>query len=349
MLFRSDNIVVFDRSAPLPGGGHLEQSDGTSWMGMYCLNMLAIALELARENPAYEGVASKFFEHFVYIAHAIHDLGDEGISLWDEGDGFFYDVLHAAGEHKTIKIRSLVGLIPLLAVEVLNDDVIDALPGFKRRMQWFIDNRPELREHIDERSTPGGSGRRLLSIVTTEQLPRVLRYLLDEDEFLSPHGIRSVSRHHREHPYVLEACGVPHRVDYEPAESSSGLFGGNSNWRGPVWFPVNYLLIEALQKFDYFYGESFTVECPVRSGSKLTLWQVAAELSRRLTRIFLRDGQGQRPVYGGTGTFQHDPHWRDHVPFYEYFHGDNGAGIGASHQTGWTGLVAKLLQQSGER
>jgi hypothetical protein len=342
-----DNIGVFDRSAPLPGGGHLEQSDGTSWMGMYCLNMLAIALELARENPAYEEIASKFFEHFVYIAHAIHDLGDEGISLWDEQDGFYYDVLHAAGEHHTIKIRSLVGLIPLLAVEVLNDDVIDSLPGFKRRMQWFIENRPELREHIGERSTPGGGGRRLLSIVTTAQLPRVLGYLLDEEEFLSPHGIRAVSRFHREHPYVLQACGMEHRVDYEPAESSSGLFGGNSNWRGPVWFPVNYLLIEALQKFDYFYGQSFTVECPTRSGRKLDLWQVASELSRRLTRIFLRDAEGGRPVYGGTEKFQRDPHWKDLLLFYEYFHGDNGAGIGASHQTGWTGLVAKLLQQSG--
>jgi hypothetical protein len=342
-----DNIGVFDRSAPLPGGGHLEQSDGTSWMGMYCLNMLAIALELARENPAYEEIASKFFEHFVYIAHAIHDLGDEGISLWDEQDGFYYDVLHAHGEHHTIKVRSLVGLIPLLAVEVLNDDVIDSLPGFKRRMQWFIENRPELREHIGERSTPGGGGRRLLSIVTTAQLPRVLGYLLDEEEFLSPHGIRAVSRFHREHPYVLQACGMEHRVHYEPAESSSGLFGGNSNWRGPVWFPVNYLLIEALQKFDYFYGQSFTVECPTRSGRKLDLWQVASELSRRLTRIFLRDGQGRRPVYGGTEKFQRDPHWKDLLLFYEYFHGDNGAGIGASHQTGWTGLVAKLLQQSG--
>ena len=343
-----DNIGVFDRSAPLPGGGHLEQSDGTSWMGMYCLNMLAIALELARENPAYEDIASKFFEHFVYIAHAIHDLGDEGISLWDEGDGFYYDVLHADGEHHTIKIRSLVGLIPLLAVEVLNDDLIDSLPGFKRRMQWFIENRPELREHIGERSTPVTGGRRLLSIVTTAQLPRVLGYLLDEEEFLSPHGIRAVSRFHRDHPYVLQACGMEHRVDYEPAESSSGLFGGNSNWRGPVWFPVNYLLIEALQKFDYFYGQSFTVECPTRSGRKLDLWQVASELSRRLTRIFLRDGAGRRPVFGATEKFQHDPHWRDQILFYEYFHGDNGAGIGASHQTGWTGLVAKLLQQSGE-
>jgi hypothetical protein len=343
-----DNIGVFDRSAPLPGGGHLEQSDATSWMGMYCLNMLAIALELAKENRAYEEIASKFFEHFVYIAHAIHDLGDEGISLWDEEDGFYYDVLHTEREHQTIKIRSLVGLIPLLAVEVLNDEVVDALPGFKRRMQWFIDNRPELADHIGQRSTPGGGGRRLLSIVTAEQLPRMLGYLLDEDEFLSPHGIRSVSRVHRDRPYVLHAGGMEHRVDYEPAESSSALFGGNSNWRGPVWFPVNYLLIEALQKLDYFHGESFTVECPTRSGQKLDLWCVAAELSRRLTRIFLRDADGRRPVYGGTEKFQRDPHWRDHVLFYEYFHGDNGAGLGASHQTGWTGLVAKLLQQSGE-
>ncbi len=343
-----DNIGVFDRSAPLPGGGHLEQSDGTSWMAMYCLNMLAIALELAKENPAYEEIASKFFEHFVYIAHAIHDLGDEGISLWDEEDGFYYDVLHTGHEHRQLKIRSLVGLIPLLAVEVLNDEVVDALPGFKRRMQWFLDNRPDLADHIGQRSTPGGGGRRLLSIVTAEQLPRVLAYLLDEDEFLSDHGIRAVSRHHRDHPYVVHVAGAEHRVDYEPAESSSGLFGGNSNWRGPVWFPINYLLIEALQKLDYFYGESFTVECPTGSGEKRDLWAVAAELSRRLTRIFLRDAQGRRPVYGGTEKFQRDPHWRDHILFYEYFHGDNGAGIGASHQTGWTGLVAKLLQQSGE-
>jgi hypothetical protein len=215
-------------------------------------------------------------------------------------------------------------------------------------MQWFIDNRPDLREHIEERRGPDGRRRRLLSIVTAQQLPRVLGYLLDEDEFLSPHGIRGVSRFHREHPYTLHACGTEHRVDYEPAESSSGLFGGNSNWRGPVWFPVNYLLIESLQKFDYFYGESFTVECPARSGHKLDLWQVATELSRRLTRIFLRDPDGHRPVHGGAEKFQQDPHWRDLVLFYEYFHGDNGAGIGASHQTGWTALVAKLLQQNGE-
>jgi len=343
-----DNIGVFDRSAALPTGGHLEQSDGTSWMGMYCLNMLAIALELARDDPAYEDVASKFFEHFVYIAHAMHDLGGEGLSLWDEQDGFFYDVLHTDGQHARIKVRSLVGLIPLLAVQALEPEIVDKLPGFKRRMQWFIDNHPELREHVEEMTQPNGCVRRLLSIVSREQLPRVLRIMLDEAEFLGPHGIRAVSRCHRDHPYVLRIDGMEHRIDYEPAESSSDLFGGNSNWRGPIWFPVNYLLIEALQKFHHFYGDALKVACPAGAGPMLNLWSVAGEISRRLTRIFLRDEDGRRPVYGGTEKFQRDPHWRDLILFYEYFHGDNGAGIGASHQTGWTGLVAKLLQQSGE-
>ncbi len=342
-----DNIGVFDRSAALPTGGHLEQSDGTSWMAMYSLNMLAIALELASENPAYEDVASKFFEHFVYIAHAIHDLGGEGMSLWNEEDGFYYDVLHADGQHRPLKVRSMVGLIPLFAVEILEPEIVDRLPGFKRRMQWFIDHHEEFREHVAEREGPRGV-RRLLSLVTEEQLPRVLGYLLDEEEFLSPHGIRAVSRRHRDHPFVLELAGTAHRVDYEPAESSSGLFGGNSNWRGPVWFPVNYLLIESLQKAHHFHGDELTVECPTGSGRRLDLWDVAGDLSRRLARIFLRDADGRRPVYGGTEIFQVDPNWRDLILFYEYFHGDNGAGIGASHQTGWTGLVAKLLQQSGE-
>src|SRR2546427_1101353 len=344
-----DNIGVFDRSAALPTGGHLEQSDGTSWMGMYCLNMLAIALELARDDPAYEDVASKFFEHFVYIAHAMHDLGGEGLSLWDEQDGFFYDVLHTDGQHARIKVRSLVGLIPLLAVQAIEPEIVDKLPGFKRRMQWFIDNHPELSEHVEEMTQPNGCVRRLLSIVSREQLPRVLRIMLDEAEFLGPHGIRAVSRCHRDHPYMLRIDGMEHRIDYEPAESSSGLFGGNSNWRGPIWFPVNYLLIEALQKFHHFYGDALKVACPAGAGPMLNLWSVAGEISRRLTRIFLRDEDGRRPVYGGTEKFQRDPHWRDLMLFYEYFHGDNGAGIGASHQTGWTGLVAKLLQQSGER
>ena len=344
-----DNIGVFDRSAPLPTGGHIEQSDATSWMGMYCLNMLTIALELAREDSAYEDVASKFFEHFVYICRAMNNLGGEGIELWNREDGFFYDVLHLEnGQRFPLKVRSMVGLIPLFAVETLESDIIDKLPGFKRRLQWFVENRPELSEHLETQTTPEETVRRFLSLVNRDRLRQVLRYMLDETEFLSPHGIRALSRVHHEHPYTLHVNGAEHRVDYEPAESSTGLFGGNSNWRGPVWFPVNYLLIESLQKFAYYLGDSYTVECPTGSGQMLTLAEVAAELSRRLSRIFLRDDEGRRPVYGGTETFQHDPHWRDLILFYEYFHGDNGAGIGASHQTGWTGLVAKLLQQSGE-
>jgi mannosylglycerate hydrolase MGH1-like protein len=344
-----DNIGVFDRSAPLPTGGHIEQSDGTSWMGMYCLNMLAIALELAKQDPAYEDVASKFFEHFVYIAHATRDLGEAGINLWDDADGFYYDVLHSEGATYPLKVRSMVGLVPLFAVETLEPEIVDRLPGFKRRMQWFIDNHPEFREHVEMASKPGVGTRRLLAIVARAQLPRVLRFMLDEAEFLSPHGVRALSRYHRDHPYVLHLDGMDHRVDYEPAESSSGLFGGNSNWRGPVWFPMNYLLIESLQKFHYFYGDALKVPFPTGSTTTLNLWQVATELSRRLTRIFLRGADGRRPVYGGAEKFQRDPHWRDLLLFYEYFHGDNGAGIGAGHQTGWTGIVAKLLQQSGER
>jgi len=344
-----DNIGVFDRSAPLPTGGHIEQSDATSWMGMYCLNMLTIALELAREDAAYEDVASKFFEHFVYICRAMNNLGGEGIELWNREDGFFYDVLHLDnGQHFPLKVRSLVGLIPLFAVETLESDIIDTLPGFKRRLQWFVENRPELSEHIETQTTPDATVRRFLSLVNRDRLRHVLRYMLDETEFLSPHGIRALSQVHRDHPYTLQVNGTEHRVNYEPAESSTGLFGGNSNWRGPVWFPVNYLLIESLQKFHYYLGDSYKVECPTGSGQMLTLAEVAAELSRRLSHIFLRDGEGRRPVYGGTDKFQQDPHWQDLVLFYEYFHGDNGAGIGASHQTGWTGLVAKLLQQSGE-
>ena len=344
-----DNIGVFDRSAPLPTGGHLEQSDGTSWMGMYCLNMLAIALELARENPAYESVASKFFEHFVHIAHAMNDRGGEGIELWDKEDGFYYDVLHLPdGDRHYLKVRSLVGLIPLLAVETLEQDIVDRLPGFKRRMQWFIDNHPDVPEHIETTEERGKGMRRLLSLVNRGQLESVARYLLNESEFLSPYGIRAISKFHRDNPYVFRANGTEHRVDYEPAESSTGLFGGNSNWRGPVWLPINFLLIEALQKFHHFYGDGFTVELPTGSSRSATLWEAAAEISRRLTRIFLRSSDGTRPVYGGLQKFQQDPHWRDLIYFHEYFHGDNGAGIGASHQTGWTGLVSKLIEQSGE-
>ena len=344
-----DNIGVFDRSAPLPTGGNLEQSDGTSWMGMYCLNMLAIALELAKEDPAYEDVASKFFEHFVHIAHAMNDIGLGGRALWDDEDGFYYDVLHLPnGDEHFIKIRSMVGLIPLFAVETLEPEIVDRLPGFKRRMQWFMDNHPDFPEHIEMTQRSAKGVRRLLSLVNRRQLKRVLARMLDETEFLSPYGVRALSRYHLDHPYEVHVNGQVNRVDYEPAESSSGLFGGNSNWRGPVWLPLNYLLVESLQKFHHYYGEDFRIECPAHSAKELDLWEVSAEISRRLVHIFVRGKDGRRPVFGGTECFQSDPHWKDLILFHEYFHGDNGAGLGANHQTGWTGLVAKLLEQSGE-
>ncbi len=344
-----DNIGVFDRSAPLPTGGHLEQSDGTSWMGMYCLNMLAIALELAKDDPAYEDVASKFFEHFVNIAHAMNDMGTEGIALWDDEDGFYYDVLHLpnGGDH-FMKIRSMVGLIPLFAVETLEPEIVDRLPGFKRRMQWFIDNHADVPEHIEMTQRSARGVRRLLSLANRKQLKRILSRMLDETEFLSPYGVRSLSRYHLDHPYEVQVNGHVSRVDYEPAESTSGLFGGNSNWRGPIWFPLNYLLVESLQKYHHYYGEDFKVESPARSGNETDLWEVAAEISRRLVHIFVRGKDGRRPVAGGIELFQSNPHWKDLILFHEYFHGDNGAGLGASHQTGWTGLVSKLMEQSGE-
>jgi hypothetical protein len=344
-----DNIGVFDRSAALPTGGHLEQSDGTSWMAMYCLNMLAIAMELARENTAYEDVASKFWEHFVHIAHAMTNRGNDGVDLWNDEDGFYYDVLHLPdGTRFPLKVRSMVGLIPLFAVETLEPEVLNRLPGFKRRLEWFIDHRADLVQNVACMRTPGRGERRLLTVVSRERLRRVLQAMLDETEFLSPHGIRALSRRHLEHPYTLAVNGMEHRVTYEPGESTTGLFGGNSNWRGPVWFPVNFLLVEALQKFHHYYGDDFRVECPTGSGRLLTLWEVAEEISHRLTRIFLVDEAGRRPVFGTRWLFQHDPNWRDLVPFHEYFHGDTGAGVGASHQTGWTALVAKLIQQTAE-
>ena len=343
-----DNIGVFDRSRPLPTGGYIEQSDGTSWMAMYCLNMLAIALELAREDRVYGDVASKFFEHFVYISAAMNNMGHEGLELWDEDDGFYYDVLHMpAGEHRQLKIRSMVGLIPLFGVEALEPELIEELPGFKKRMQWFIENRPELRGNIFDMARPDGKMRRLLCIVSPDRLRRVLNYLLDEEEFLSPHGVRALSRYHHDHPFIFETSNQEYRVDYEPAESTTFLFGGNSNWRGPIWFPMNFLLIESLQKYDFFLGDQFRAECPTGSGKSMSLWDISKELSVRLTRIFLRGDDGNRPVYGGLDKFQHDPFWRDLIQFHEYFHGDNGAGLGASHQTGWTALVAKLIEQSG--
>jgi hypothetical protein len=344
-----DNIGVFDRSAPLPTGGHIEQADGTGWMAMYSLNLLAIALELAKEDPSYEDVASKFWEHFLHIASAINTLGDDGDGMWNEEDGFFYDMLHVpAHGHMPMKVRSMVGLIPLFAVETLEPAMMDRMPGFKRRLEWFIENRKDLTASVACMKTAGTGERRLLSIVGGEQLRRVLSYMLNEDEFLSPYGIRALSRVHKQTPYVLGVNGNQHRVDYEPAESSTGLFGGNSNWRGPIWFPVNYLLIESLQKFHHYLGDDFKVECPTGSGKYMNLWEVSAELSRRLTHIFLRDREGRRPVHGHDERYHKDPHWQDLVLFYEYFHGDDGSGVGASHQTGWTGLVAKMMQQSGE-
>jgi hypothetical protein len=294
-------------------------------------------------------VASKFWEHFLYIAHAINHLGSDGASMWDGLDGFFYDVLNTPdGGHWAMKVRSMVGLIPLFAVQTLEPQLCNQLAGFKRRLEWFIENRADLTSNVASMSTPGQGERRLLSIVSPDQLRRVLTLMLDEQEFLSPFGVRSVSRKHHDAPYVVAFNGDEHRVDYQPAESTTSLFGGNSNWRGPIWLPVNFLLIESLQKFHHYFGDAYTVECPTGSGRMLTLWEVAAEVSRRLTRIFLRDQDGCRPVHGNDSLYRDDPHWRDLVLFYEYFHGDNGAGLGASHQTGWTALIAKLLQQSGE-
>ena len=345
-----DNISVFDRSKPLPTGGHLEQSDGTAWMAFYCLEMLKIAFELARENPVYQNSASKFFEHFLRIGRAMTGSQRHGISLWNEEDGFFYDVLHRPdGEVIPLKVHSLVGLMPLLAVETLDSDLLEDMPAFKRRMMWFFENRIYLRDdgHVACVKAQGERARRMLSLVNRDRLVRILGRMLDESEFLSPYGIRSLSRFHRDHPYSFHVDGQAHTIDYQPAESRSGLFGGNSNWRGPVWYPINFLLIEALQKYHHFYGESLTVEFPTGSGRRMTLDEVAAELSRRLMRLFLRDASGRRPVFGSQRTLQEDPHWRDWIVFSEYFHGENGRGLGASHQTGWTGLVAKLIQQSG--
>jgi Glycosyl hydrolase family 63 C-terminal domain len=344
-----DNIGVFDRSAPLPTGGHLEQADGTAWMGMYCLNMLAIALELARTRPAYEDVATKFFEHFMYIANAINStMGKSG--LWNEEDGFYYDSVHLPdGNEYPLKIRSFVGLIPLYAVETLEPDLLERLPHFRQRMDWFIKYRPDLVKQIASLTTPGKEGRLLLSLVDKTQLSRVMQRMLDHDQFLSDYGLRALSKEHEATPYRLEVNGQVHEVRYEPAESGSDLFGGNSNWRGPIWFPVNYLMLESLEKYHHYYGESLRVELPTGSGNQVTLQEAADDLSNRLASIFLRDEHGRRAFYGGNDYFQTNPHWRDHILFHEYFHGESGAGIGASHQTGWTALVAKLIQDASRR
>ena len=341
-----DNIGVFDRSAHLPTGGHIEQSDGTSWMAMFSLNLMTIALELARDNPVYEDVATKFLEHFLAIAEAMNNLGDAGVGLWDDEDEFFYDVLHLPdGRTLRLKVRSFVGLIPLFAIETIEPDVLDRLLGFRARLEWYLANRPDLAALVSRWQEPGMGERRLLAICRGNRLKRLLRRALDPAEFLSEGGVRALSRWHAEHPYVLRVAGTDHVVGYEPGESRSFLFGGNSNWRGPVWFPVNYLLIESLQKYHHYFGDDFKVECPTGSGRYLTLREVADELSRRLIGLFLRDERGRRPIFGHNETLQRDPHWRDYLLFHEYFHGDTGEGLGASHQTGWTGLVAKLIQQ----
>jgi hypothetical protein len=339
-----DNIGVFDRSRPLPTGGSLEQADGTAWMAFYCNTMLAMAIELAKDDPAYEDLASKFFEHFIAIADAMNSLG--GTGLWDDLDGFYYDELQHNGNQVPLRVRSLVGLMPLIAVEVIEQATLDRLPGFAKRMRWLLDNRPDLAARIACLYDGGHTGEhRLLAIPSRERLERTLRYMLDEKEFLSPYGIRSVSRVHADHPFVFRANGEEYRVGYVAGESDTHLFGGNSNWRGPIWFPINYLLVEALERYHHFYGDTLRVECPTGSGRTMNLGEVARELASRLARIFLPDAAGKRPCHGGDARYANDPHWRDLVLFYEYFHGDSGRGVGASHQTGWTALAARCLEE----
>ena len=343
-----DNIGVFDRSRPLPTGGFLSQADGTGWMAMYTLNLMRIALELAREDDVYEDIATKFFEHFLYIAEAMTTMGEGGEAssgLWDEQDGFYYDMLNLPdGSRVPLRVRSLVGLIPLCAVEVLDSDLEGICPNFTARLRWMLNHRTDLAQLVSRFGEPGQHNRLLLSLLRRQRMTALLKRMLDESEFLSDYGVRSVSKIHAAHPFVYESDGSQFSVDYEPAESATTLFGGNSNWRGPIWMPINFLLIEALYEFEKFYPQDFTVECPTGSGQYLSLSAVADELTRRLSKIFLRDGQGRRPVLGDEALFQSDPHFRDEVPFHEYFHGDTGKGLGATHQTGWTGLVALLLQ-----
>jgi len=344
-----DNIGVFDRSAPLPTGGFINQADGTAWMAMYSLNLMRIALELARHNKVYEDIATKFFEHFLHIVEAMNNIGEEGIGLWDEQDQFFYDVLNLPDGRKTpLKVRSMVGLIPLFAVETLEHELMEQLPGFHQRLEWFLNYRPDLAKLVSRWDQCGSCERHLLSLLRGHRMKALLKRMLDETEFLSEFGIRAISRSHREQPYQFHVNGNTMAVEYQPAESNSGLFGGNSNWRGPIWMPVNYLIIESLQKFHHYYGDDFKVECPTGSGQMMTLNEIAEELSRRLTRLFLKGADGERPVLKYHAKLAADPHFKDYVLFHEYFHGDNGRGVGASHQTGWTGLVAKLLQPRNE-
>jgi hypothetical protein len=341
-----DNIGVFDRSSQLPTGGHIDQADGTSWMAMYALNLMRIALELAQHNRVYEDIATKFFEHFLHIAEAMSHIGGEdgGIGLWDDSDKFFYDVLHLPdGGMQPLKVRSMVGLIPLFAVETLEPELLAKVPDFKRRLEWFLGYRPDLCALVSHWNEEGRGHRRLLSLLRGHRMKRLLKRMLDESEFLSPYGIRALSQVHAQSPYIYRHDGMDLSVRYQPAESDSGLFGGNSNWRGPIWFPVNFLIIESLQKFHHYYGDDFRIEYPTGSGKLLTINEVANQLACRLRRLFVADEHGRRPVHGQNERLQTDPHFRDYVLFYEYFHGDTGRGVGAAHQTGWTGLVAKLL------
>ena len=344
-----DNIGVFDRNSSLPDGSHLEQSDGTSWMGMFSLNLMRIAIELASENHVYENIATKFFEHFLSIAAAMNNLGGKGIGLWNEEDEFYYDVLHTpGGRYLPLKVRSLVGLMPLLAVETIQWQLIEALPGFKARLEWYLQYRPDLASLVSRWQEPGMGERRLVALTRGHRMKCLLRRMLDPEEFLSDYGVRSVSKYHKEHPYSLTVRGEEKVVNYEPAESQTGLFGGNSNWRGPVWFPINYLLIESLQQFHHYYGDDFKVECPTGSGRLMHLSEVANELSNRLIKIWVRDDKGECAFARASAGAFNGPQDRHRYLFHEYFHGDIGAGLGASHQTGWTGLVAKLIQQQGE-
>ena len=339
-----DNIGIFDRSQKLPAGGQLQQADGTAWMAFYSSTMLSMALELAYVDPVYADMASKFFEHFVRIVDAMNTLG--GTGLWDEQDGFYYDQLHANGQTFPLRTRSMVGVIPLFGVEVLEDDVMERLPEFRKRTQWFLENRADLARHISY-MVPSGQknhGHHLLAVPSRDRLIRVLRYVLDESEFLSPHGVRSLSKVHERSPYIFRLDGQEYRVDYVPGESNTYMFGGNSNWRGPVWFPLNFLLIESLERYHHFYGDSLKVECPTGSGNYMNLEEVATELTWRLCSLFLPGDGGHRPCHGGDPRYAEGRNWKDLVLFYEYFHGETGRGIGASHQTGWTALVARLLE-----
>ncbi|GAB3848663.1 glucosidase [Hymenobacter terrigena] len=341
-----DNIGVFDRSAPLPFGGFLEQADGTAWVAMYALNMMRIALQLSQTNPVYQDLASKFFEHFLYIAEAMTNMGNQEMDLWDDEDEFYYDALNTpARGHELLKVRSLVGLIPLFAVEVIDEDLLAGAPLFLARMNWFLDNRPAMAALVSRWQEPGKGARHLLSLLRGHRVKRLLSRMLDEAEFLSPYGVRSLSRYHQDHPFIFRGTETQFTVNYEPAESQTSLFGGNSNWRGPVWMPMNFLLIESLQRFHHYYGDDFKVEYPTNSGKTVTLLEVADALTTRLTQLFLRDPDtGRRACFGDDKQLQADPNFRDYLWFHEYFHGDNGHGLGASHQTGWTGLIAKLLQ-----